>query len=320
MKRREFFNTSLGAFLLSLFSQRLIAGNGDRKSSVRPMPKRLFKDDVELSVIGFGGIVVVGMDQSQANAIVRESFERGINYFDVAPSYGDGEAEQKLGPALEPFRKKSFLACKTLRRDAAGAAQELDTSLKRLKTDYFDLYQLHAVTRADDVEKIFAPNGAMETFLKARKAGKIKYIGFSAHSEKAALMLLERFEFDSVLFPVNFVNYAQGNFGPIVMKKAKEKGAARLALKAMAYSPWPQGMERDCKKCWYRPVDDREMAKQALSFTLSEDVTSAIPPGDENLFRMAMDLAPEIKQLTPLERNRILAQTEGVEPLFPLSG
>ena len=84
------------------------------------IPRRRYRDDVELSVIGFGGIVVVGMAQAAADRIVAEAFDRGINYYDVAPSYFDGEAEQKLGDALKPDRQKVFLACKTTRRDAAG--------------------------------------------------------------------------------------------------------------------------------------------------------------------------------------------------------
>jgi aryl-alcohol dehydrogenase-like predicted oxidoreductase len=94
----------------------------------------VYKGDVKLSIIGFGGIVVCGMEQTSANAIVSEAFERGVNYFDVAPSYFDGEAEMKLGPALEPYRKRSFLACKTTVRDAEGARKELERS-RAARTD-----------------------------------------------------------------------------------------------------------------------------------------------------------------------------------------
>src|SRR5512136_924387 len=136
------------------------------KARAETLARREYRDGVKLSVIGFGGIVVCGLPQKEADRIVAEAFDRGVNYFDVAPSYFDGEAETKLGPALEPFRKRSFLACKTLERDAAGARTELERSLRRLRTDHFDLYQFHAVESLDDVEKIVAPGGAGETFLK----------------------------------------------------------------------------------------------------------------------------------------------------------
>ena len=123
------------------------------------IPRRVYKGDVTISIIGFGGIVVVGMDQPAADRIVAEAFDRGVTYFDVAPSYFDGEAEMKLGPALKPHRNSSFLACKTMERDAVGARRELEQSLGRLKTDHFDLYQFHAVSKLDDVERIAAAGG-----------------------------------------------------------------------------------------------------------------------------------------------------------------
>jgi diketogulonate reductase-like aldo/keto reductase len=256
------------------------------------------------------------MDQKKADRTVLEVYERGINYFDVAPSYWDGEAERKLGVSLKPIRNNVFLACKTMARDASGARAELEESLRRLHTDHFDLYQFHAVTELEDVEKIFSAGGAAETFLKARQEGKIRHIGFSAHSVTAALAMLDRFQFDSVLFPINFVCYGQGNFGPQVVARAKEKGTARLALKAMAYTPWPEGMERKYGKCWYLPIEDSGLLRKALYFTLSEDVTAAIPPGEEKFFRLAMELAAEFTPLKESERAELLAETKDLTPLF----
>ena len=280
--------------------------------------RRRFKDDVELSVIGFGGIVLMGETQSDANDLVAEAIERGVNYFDVAPSYGDGEAEQKLGPALLPFRQNVFLACKTTEREAGPAEAELLRSLERLKTDHLDLYQFHAVTHVDEVDRIFARGGAMEAFAKARDDGRIRYLGFSAHSEDAALAMMDRFSFDSVLFPVNLTCYEQGHFGPAVMARAREMGVARLALKMLAHGPWPAGVGKNYPKAWYQPIDDRALARDAVRFTLSEDVTAAIPPGDIRLFRLALDLAEEFSPLSTWDRGRLLAETSGQIPLFPL--
>jgi len=287
--------------------------------AARPLPRRRYRDDVELSIIGFGGIVVVGAEQTEADRRVKASFDRGVNYFDVAPSYFDGEAERKLGLALRPLREKVFLACKTQKRDAAGARAELEQSLQRLHTDHFDLYQFHAVTSMKDVEQILAPGGAAETFLKAREEGKVRYLGCSAHSVEAALAMMDRFPLDSILFPFNFVCFRQGNFGPQVIARAKEKGVARLALKALAHHPWPKGTSRQqtaYPKCWYKPVDDPKLARQALRFTLSEDITAAIPPGDEKIYEMALDLAAGFKPLSAAEREKLLASTAGLEPLF----
>jgi len=278
--------------------------------------KRLYRDDVQLSIIGLGGMLLVGMDQSDASNIFAESVEKGINYFDVAPFYGDGEAEQKMGIALAPYRNRVFLACKTLERSAGSAQKELEQSLRRLRTDHIDLYQFHAVSDMNDVEEIFAPGGALEAFLRARQQGKIRYIGFSAHSVEAALGMLARFHFDSLLFPVNFICYARGNFGPQVMAKARELGVARLAIKAMAHGPWRKSDKRKYPNCWYRPIEDRELARKALRFTLSEEVTAAIPPGDERLFRMALEFAHDLPPLSAGEREELLASASGLRPLL----
>jgi aryl-alcohol dehydrogenase-like predicted oxidoreductase len=283
------------------------------------IPKRLYRDDVQLSILGLGGMLLVGMEQRKVNDIVAESIGRGINYFDVAPFYGDGEAEQKMGIALAPYRNRVFLACKTLERSAKGAQKELEQSLLHLQTDRIDLYQFHSLSDLDEVEEIFSPGGALETFLRAKRQGKIKYIGFSAHSVQAALAMLDRFHFDSILFPVNFICYARGNFGPQVMAKAKEQGVTRLAIKSMAHGPWRKGEARKYPNCWYRPIEDRNLARQALRFTLSEGVTAAVPPGDERLFRMALELSGDLLPLSAGEREELLAGTRGLRPLLRAS-
>ena len=206
-----------------------------------------------LSIIGFGGIVVRDATPQKAAEDVKLAIDAGINYFDVAPSYGD--AEIKLGPALEPYRKDVFLACKTGKRTKSEARAELEQSLKNLKTDHFDLYQHHAVTTLEDVDTILGQGGAMETFIEARKEGKIRFIGFSAHSVEAAMALMDRFDFDTILFPFNYTTWHAGNFGPQVLARAKEKNMGILALKAMAKGPWEKGADRSkYPKCWYEPL------------------------------------------------------------------
>jgi len=280
------------------------------------IPRRRYRDEVELSILGLGGMTLLDLERKVIDDIVARSFERGLNYFDVAPFYGNGEAEQSMGRPLVPYRKRVFLACKTLERSASGAVAELNQSLRRLRTDHIDLYQFHAVTDDDEVEEIFSPGGACEAFLKAREKGKIRYIGFSAHTVAAALAMLERFPFDSILFPVNFVCFERGNFGPQVIARAAELDVARLAIKAMAHGPWRKNEKRKYPNCWYRPIEDRDLARQALRFTLSEDVTAAIPPGDIRLFRMALDFVDDLPPLSGKEREALLAGAKRLRPLL----
>ena len=250
----------------------------------------------------------------QASQRVKEAVDRGINYFDVAPSYGN--AEDMLGPALEPYRKNVFLACKTTQRAKDGAAAELERSLKKMRTDHFDLYQLHAVTTPDDVKKILGTGGALEAFQAARKAGKVRFLGFSAHSVEAATSLMDSFSFDTILFPVNFATWNAGSFGPQVLAKAQEKKMGILALKAMAKRPWPEGTQKTHPKCWYEPLSTPEEAQMGLRFTLSHPVTAAIPPGDENLFKLALDLAARFKPLSLEETEAIKRRALKIEPIF----
>ena len=261
-------------------------------------------------------MLLVGLSQERTNLLVKESLEQGINYFDVAPFYGDGEAEKKMGIALEGIHPGIFLACKTLERSAKGARSELKRSLKRLRTDHFDLYQFHAVMTIAEVKKIFAAGGAVEAFLEARAEGKIRYIGFSAHSVEAALAMLERFDFDSVLFPVNFVCWYKGNFGPQILQKAKEKNVSCLGLKALALGPWPKGVERRYLKCWYQPIEDRELAALAVRFALSEDITAIVPPGELPFFKMALEIARDFTELTPDERAVLVEKAKKLKPLL----
>jgi aryl-alcohol dehydrogenase-like predicted oxidoreductase len=314
MKRRDFIRTtSLAVPAISLFPSDL--SSMSRENLPGKMEKRsLGRTGEMLSMIGFGGIVVRDATPDQASEVVRLAIDKGINYFDVAPSYGD--AEVKLGPALEPYRKNVFLACKTGERLKEGSRRELEQSLKNLRTDHFDLYQLHAVTTLEDVDKILGPGGAMETFLEARKEGKVRYIGFSAHSVEAAMALMDRFDFDTILFPFNYATWNAGNFGPQVMARAQEKKMGILALKAMAKGPWPQGADRSrYPKCWYEPLVTPEDIKMGLRFTLSHPVTAAIPPGEAELFRIALSLKDEI---TPLKQDEIIKIKERASSGVPL--
>ena len=288
--------------------------------STAPLPRRPYKDGIDLSIIALGGIVVCGLSQEEASRRVAAAYDRGVNYFDCAPSYFDGEAEIKLGEALQPYRSKVFLAEKTMSRDAKGAREELERTLRRFHTDHVDLYQFHAVGSMEDVDKILAPTGAAETFFAARKEGKVRHLGFSAHHAPAALRLMDALELDSVLFPVNVNAWENGGFGPQILTKAKSKGMARMALKALAFGKWPADMkesDRKYPKCWYQPIDDREMARLALRFTFNHEITAAVPPGDERIFDLALELASmPLPQLSADELTGLKAKVSSLEPVF----
>jgi aryl-alcohol dehydrogenase-like predicted oxidoreductase len=315
MKRRNFILSAACAVPAITLFQADLSGIDRKRTPGKLEMRSLGKTGEMLSMIGFGGIVVMNATPEEASAAVRLAIDSGVNYFDVAPSYGD--AEVKLGPALEPYRKDVFLACKTGMRTKDEARRELEQSLKNLRTDHFDLYQHHAVTTLEEVDTILGPGGSMETFIEARKEGKVRFIGFSAHSVEAAMALMERFDFDTILFPFNFTTWNAGNFGPQVMAKAKEKNMGILALKAMARGPWQEGADRtEYPKCWYEPLMSPEDITMGLRFTLSHPVTAAIPPGEEKLFRQALSVSANLKPLKKSEIQAIKEKALKGVPLF----
>lgn len=276
--------------------------------------RMLGKTDAALSVVGVGGLVLTKEEPSRVSHIVARVVNRGVNFFDTGPCYPN--SEELLGPVLRPYRKSVFLACKTDGRTSKEALRELRQSLKRLQTDYFDLYQLHAVTTLEEVAQITGPGGALETLVKAQQQGLTRYIGFSAHSEEAALALLDDFDFDSVLFPFNWVSWHQGNFGPAVLVKAQEKGTGILAVKALAKRRLREDEKTKWPKCWYAPVDNREEASLALRFVLSRPITAAVSPSHAGLLWWACDAADHFEPLSEEEETLLAKLSEGLEPIF----
>jgi len=316
MKRRDFLKQAgLTAAAVASTSQL----NASAPSAANSIPRRtLGKTGEKLSIIGFGGIVVMNEETGAASNIVAEAVDRGVNYFDVAPSYGN--AQERLGPALAPYRNNCFLACKTDGRLKDDSRADLEQSLKLLKTDHLDLYQFHALTKMTDLDKVLGPGGAMETMEAAKKEGKIRYIGFSVHSAETALAAMDRYNFDTILFPVNWVLFTQAGFGPQILGRAEEKRMGILALKGMAKTTWSPAQQHNHPepKCWYQPAAYPQEASLGLRWTLSHPITAAVPPGDERYFRLAMDVAQNYKPLDAHEEQALLSGAHGVEPLFRL--
>ena len=231
MKRREFLKQAAVTAATVASASQL---NASGKTPANPIARRtLGKTGEKLSMIGFGGIVVMDENPDAASNIVAEAVDRGINYFDIAPSYGN--AQERLGPALAPYRKSVFLACKTEGRTKEESRKQLEESLRLLKTDHLDLYQFHALTKMKELDQVLGPGGAMETMEAAKKEGKIRFIGFSVHSQETALAALDRYNFDTILFPVNWVLFTQADFGPRILKKLRKSRWASWRSK-----PWPR--------------------------------------------------------------------------------
>lgn len=303
MKRRSFLKAVGGAAGLAALNWTEMFGDaGSRPLLPHPsgLPRRVLgRTGREISLIGFPGLALSRLSQEESNTAARKAFDRGCNYFDVAPAYGD--AEEKMGPALAGWRDQVFLSCKTKMRDAKGAREELERSLRRLKTDHFDLYQLHHIRYPAEVQQALGPGGAMETLLKAREEGKVRWLGFSAHTTKGALELMKGFRFDTVMFPINFVEYFTLDFGKPILELAREQGAAVIAIKPTSAGAWAPGAERK-RQWWYPTLETVEDLRLALRFTLSlEPVVTGIPVSFVDVFEKTLEAARGFAPITEAE-------------------
>ncbi|MFW6163875.1 MAG: aldo/keto reductase [Planctomycetota bacterium] len=313
MKRRDFVKATVAGAAATALTTASAA-----EAPARPaMPTRPYgSDGARVSIIGFPGLLLNKVGQEEANRLVADAFERGVTYFDVAPAYG--RAEMRMGPALEAYREKVFLSCKTKRRDREGCKAEFERSVERLRTDRFDLYQLHCLTNEKQVEQAFAEDGAMAYILEQQKAGRIRYVGFSAHTEASALAALDRFAFDSVMFPVAYASWFKAGWGPKVVAKAKQRGSAIIAIKGLCRQRWPRGDKRRKKhRIWYEPIEDRDEARLALNWNLSVGCAASIPPSSPLTLPLALDVAPTTRPATAEETAALKARAQHLNPLFP---
>ena len=286
----------------------------------RPLPNH---PGLTLSVVGFGGVVLARRPRADCDRDVAWAFDRGVTYFDVAPQYGN--AQELMGPALAPYRDRCFLACKTLERSAEKAQAELEDSLRKLKTDRFDLYQLHSLQSVDDFREAENEGGALHTLLDAKRSGKARLIGVSCHDEPAALAALESGHFDSVMLPINYANLNHGaHFGRETVALASSVDVTLISLKALAKGKLTTTWEnRKHDKCWYDVCgpDEPELAHLQLRYALNQPgVVAALPPGQPEIYRMAVGLAA--KDVSPLNDDELARLTSAYEqpaspPLFP---
>jgi aryl-alcohol dehydrogenase-like predicted oxidoreductase len=206
------------------------------------MPTRVLgKTGVRVSRIGLGGAHIGKQsDEAESIRIIRAAIDRGVTFLDNAWDYNGGKSEERMGKALrDGYREKAFLMTKLDGRTKAAAAAQLDQSLARLQTDRIDLVQVHEVIRMDDPDRVFAPGGAIEALVDAKKAGKLRFIGFTGHKDpEIHLAMLEAadrhgFEFDTIQMPLNVMDAHYKSFEKKVLPVALKKGMGILHMKPL---------------------------------------------------------------------------------------
>jgi len=283
------------------------------------MEKRRFGRTGHMStVVIFGAFAVGQVGQREADATMELLMAHGVNHIDVAPSYYD--AELRLGPWMEKYRDRFFVGCKTQLRSQDEAWDELQQSLGRLRTDAFDLYQLHAVTSMEELDLCFAPGGSLQAILDARDQGLTRYIGITSHGLQAPAVQLEalrRFDFDSLLFPLNFKLWADDDYCKdlqALLETAADRDVGTMVIKAWAKQPW--GERAHEYHTWYEPFDESDMVAKTLRFSLSQPVTGAISAGDSRLLPAILAAAEAFEPMPAEEQSAVLATASEYEIIF----
>ncbi len=248
-KRREFITMLAGCTATLMVPSLFFGGESiasttaspsDRLGKLLPLHK-LGSSGAVVTNLGVGGDHVGNASEKDAQAIIEKALEEGVRFFDNAPLYSNGIAEERYGKFLTPkYRDISFIMTKTLATNGKDALTDLDASLSRMKTDYVDLWQVHALQNPEDVENRIK-NGVLDAFLEAQKKGKAKYIGFTGHgSYKAHLKMLEEVNKRGVKMtasqmPVNPADPHFESFVTHVVPRCVEAGIGVLAMKTLAY-------------------------------------------------------------------------------------
>jgi len=276
--------------------------------------RKLGKTGHMSSIIALGGAAFWQISQDDADKAIDMAISHGINHIDVAPLYG--QAEVRLGSWLERSRQKLFLACKTRERGKVGAWEGIKRSLDKLKVDSFDLFQLHGVDDAETLNVVLGSGGALEAILEAKEQGLVRFIGITGHRPFIHIEALHRFDFDTVMFPLNRVHTAHpndwNNFFPL-LEIAKEKDVGVIAIKAIAKRPWERASH--FYRTWYEPFDQPQEIKKSLHYTLSQAITTAVMPGDLQLWSKVIGAAAEFKPLTEKEQQEVISEVVRYQPL-----
>ena len=280
--------------------------------------RRLGRIGHETSVLVYGAAALGDVTQETADASLAQALDAGINHLDTAASYG--EAELRMGPTVERVRDQVFLATKSTERRAEDAWRELNRSLELLHTDHIDLWQIHGVCDMDELDKVFAPGGAIEAFVRAKEDGIVSWVGITGHTEQAPVVhaeALRRHDFDSVLTPVNYHLYTadatfRANFDTLY-GMIQDRDVALRTIKAIARRPWTGDRQL---ATWYEPFTEPEDIRAAISWVLGtfQYIAGLATAGETTLLDKA--IAAEANRMELAEASAHLALSGDYTTIF----
>ncbi len=280
--------------------------------------RRLGRTEHNSSVAILGAAAYWGSTPEDTEASFERALAAGVNHLDIAPQYG--LAQQLVGPLVPAVRERLFVGCKTLRKNPEGVRAQLEESLGLLGCDWFDLYQLHAVT---DVAELDARADAAETILRARDEGLCRFVGITGHgmgAPAAHRVALERYDFDTVMFPVNPRLWADDDYrrdAEALLEEAHRRDVGVMVIKAGAARPW--GAREHHSTTWYEPYTDTPSLRRGIEFALSTPGVAAFcTPGDVAVLDSALEIAASPRAMDEGDRRRAMEETSDEALIFPM--
>ncbi|HWB83352.1 MAG TPA: aldo/keto reductase [Bryobacteraceae bacterium] len=300
LPRREFLG-AVGSVSLAAFVAKGLLAADERKGDM--IYRKLGRTGETVSAIGVGGYHIGDPSEEEGIRIIRTAVDHGINFMDNCWDYHDGGSEVRMGKALrDGYRKKVFLMTKFDGRTRDSCAKQVEQSLQRLQTDHIDLIQYHENIRMEDPDRFFAERGPLEALLELKKAGKIRFIGFTGHKDPAVhLRMLDvakqhNFHFDAAQMPINILDAQFRSFSHEVVPRLVTEGAGVLGMKPMAEGEIPSNNLATGPEC--------------LQFALSQP-TSVVITGCDSMARLnqALEVARTFRPLTQQQISALLAKT-----------
>jgi aryl-alcohol dehydrogenase-like predicted oxidoreductase len=283
------------------------------------IPKKPFgRTGHESTRVLFGGVALYAVTQGEADATLDLLFEHGINHIDTAASYG--ESERRLGPWMKRYRGQFFLATKTEERTRQAARQSLLSSLEYLQTDQIDLFQIHNLSTQAEWEIAMGPGGALEAFVEAREQGLVRFIGVTGHGTEIARLhknALERFDFDSVLLPYNYLMMQNPRYAADVkelFRVCAERNVAIQTIKSITRAAW--GDRPQTRSTWYEPLDDQADIDLAVHWVLGEPAVFLNSVADIHLLPRILNAARRFERKPADDEMKALIARASMEPLF----
>jgi len=284
---------------------------GDQLGEMLPT-RRLGKTGKKVTMLGVGGYHLGSRKtERDAQEIIETALEGGVRFFDSAEGYQDGESEKRYGKFLTPkYREHVFLMTKVEQKDAASARKSLDESLKRLNTDYLDLWQMHTLESVEDVDERVA-GGVLDVMREAKESGKVRHIGFTGHATPSAhkLMLEKTDIFETCQMPINICDPSFKSFIVNVLPTLLERNMGILAMKTLCEGAlFNVPSERD-ESVTHPIIPNRVGVKEALSFVWSLPVSVVITgPDNADMVRQKIKLARSFTEISEGKRLELVAK------------